>query len=284
MPPELLDLILGYLGCDTGETRRGPGGGEVHVAMEALQWNSWAGERRASIGDWSLPSILAFGLCSRACRLAATRDAVWRKRAEVLERTYRFGSAQANDSVPIPKKNWYCSDSEDEAERAALPAPVPLPKEYVDPRQLDSTFAAKSPFQRYLSLAKFRNRVRTKLEALCDDKDSWSTADRGELLGLVDMAKSTIEFAVEEGYHDEAQSVEECLQKCTVTNAAEQVVKFVIRELDRGVSDHGGLRNNAGRLIVYGFAHGIYPGFPGSREFEWEYALSGLESINPDNF
>ena len=44
------------------------------------------------------------------------------------------------------------------------------------------------------------------------------------------------------------------------------------------------MRNAAGRLIVYGFAHGIYPGFPGSREFEWEYALSGLEALNPDNF
>ena len=36
--------------------------------------------------------------------------------------------------------------------------------------------------------------------------------------------------------------------------------------------------------IVYGFAHGIYPGFPGSREFEWEYALTGFEAINPDYF
>ena len=54
--------------------------------------------------------------------------------------------------------------------------------------------------------------------------------------------------------------------------------------LDQGVNDNGFLRNAAGRLIVYGFAHGIYPGFPGSREFEWEYALSGLEALNPDNF
>ena len=61
------------------------------------------------------------------------------------------------------------------------------------------------------------------------------------------------------------------------------IVQFAIRELDRGLSDHY-VRNAAGRLIVYGFAHGIYPGFPGSREFEWEYALSGLEALNPDNF
>ena len=40
----------------------------------------------------------------------------------------------------------------------------------------------------------------------------------------------------------------------------------------------------AGRLIVYGFAHGIYPGFPGERQFEWEYALSGLDAINPAYF
>ena len=28
----------------------------------------------------------------------------------------------------------------------------------------------------------------------------------------------------------------------------------------------------------------IYPGFPGSREFEWEYAVSGLDAINPAYF
>ena len=28
----------------------------------------------------------------------------------------------------------------------------------------------------------------------------------------------------------------------------------------------------------------IYPGFPGSRAFEWEYALSGLDAINPAYF
>ena len=82
---------------------------------------------------------------------------------------------------------------------------------------------------------------------------------------------------------DRKAAVEEYLQKCTVANAAREVVQFAIRQLDRGLSDHY-VRNAAGRLIVYGFAHGIYPGFPGSREFEWEYALSGLEALNPDNF
>ena len=43
-------------------------------------------------------------------------------------------------------------------------------------------------------------------------------------------------------------------------------------------------RNAAGRLIVYGFAHGIYIGFPGERQFEWEYALSGLQALDPENF
>ena len=57
----------------------------------------------------------------------------------------------------------------------------------------------------------------------------------------------------------------------------------LLDQLDRGLADHYA-RNAAGRLIVYGFAHGIYPGFPGSREFEWEYALSGLEALNPLNF
>ena len=65
---------------------------------------------------------------------------------------------------------------------------------------------------------------------------------------------------------------------------SKEVVQFALRGLDQGVNDNGFLRNAAGRLIVYGFAHGIYPGFPGSREFEWEYALSGLEALNPDNF
>jgi hypothetical protein len=63
----------------------------------------------------------------------------------------------------------------------------------------------------------------------------------------------------------------------------DQIVQFAIRELDRGLSDHY-VRNAAGRLIVYGFAHGIYIGFPGERQFEWEYALSGLQALDPENF
>ena len=108
---------------------------------------------------------------------------------------------------------------------------------------------------------------------------------------MVNIAKESIEFAADEGWHDaDSEPVEEYLQKCTVANAAREVVKFAICELDCGISDHyirPGVRDGggaAGRLIVYGFAHGIYPGFPGSREFEWEYALSGLEALDPDNF
>ena len=73
------------------------------------------------------------------------------------------------------------------------------------------------------------------------------------------------------------------LLKCTVANAAREVVQFAIRQLDRGLSDHY-VRNAAGRLIVYGFAHGVYIGFPGEREFEWEYALSGLDALDPAYF
>ena len=293
LPPELLDQILGNF-CPEGRAwsiRRGPGGGAVHVPMEALKWNSWAGKSRAIIGDWNLPSILALGVGSHACRLAATRDSVWRERAEILDRTYFAGPQNhwqlpAVDAlVPVPQKAWYCSDSEDEDERAAMPAPVPLPEEYVDPRRLDPGFAAKSPFQRYLSLAKFRNRVRVKLESLCDE-GSWSEADRKKLQGLCDLAKESIEFASDEGWYDGdlPQPVGYYYQKCTLENAAKEVVQFALRGLDQGVNDNGFLRNAAGRLIVYGFAHGIYPGFPGSREFEWEYAPSGLEALNPDNF
>ena len=65
--------------------------------------------------------------------------------------------------------------------------------------------------------------------------------------------------------------------------AAREVVQFAIRQLDRGLSDHY-VRNAAGRLIVYGFAHGVYIGFPGEREFEWEYALSGLDALDPAYF
>ena len=257
-------------------------GREVHVAMGSLQWNQWAGKRRAIICDWELPDFFAFGLCSRACRLAATRDAVWRERAEILERTYHYEPTKLHEAVPVPRKAWWCSDSEDEDERAALPAPVPLPDEYVDPRA-DPSFGAGSPFQRYLSLAKFRNRVRVKLESLCVE-DSWSEADRAKLQWLVNIAKESIEFAADEGWHDaDSEPVEEYLQKCTVANAAREVVQFAIRQLDRGLSDHY-VRNAAGRLIVYGFAHGVYIGFPGERQFEWEYALSGLQALDPENF
>ena len=74
-----------------------------------------------------------------------------------------------------------------------------------------------------------------------------------------------------------------CSSCLLMANAAREVVQFAIRQLDRGLSDHY-VRNAAGRLIVYGFAHGIYIGFPGERQFEWEYALSGLQALDPENF
>ena len=127
---------------------------------------------------------------------------------------------------------------------------------------------------------------------MCDE-DTWSEADNAKLQLLCDVAREAIEWRMNEMVDagpDNFQAMEEALAKCTVANAAREVVKFAICELDCGISDHyirPGVRDGggaAGRLIVYGFAHGIYPGFPGSREFEWEYALTGFEAINPDYF
>ena len=82
---------------------------------------------------------------------------------------------------------------------------------------------------------------------------------------------------------DEPQNLLLELPPELLANAAREVVQFAIRQLDRGLSDHY-VRNAAGRLIVYGFAHGVYIGFPGERQFEWEYALSGLDALDPTYF
>ena len=37
-------------------------------------------------------------------------------------------------------------------------------------------------------------------------------------------------------------------------------------------------------MVLFHRRADIYPGFPGSREFEWEYAVSGLDAINPAYF
>ena len=151
----------------------------------------------------------------------------------------------------------YEGESWAEAE-AALPADRRLPDEFVDPMLLDHDgYLELTPFQQYLSLSRFRNRVHQRLISF-GSEDSWNEADRRVLDDLVDNCELAIQVAVDSDLHHPgncSDSVEECLSQCTMVNCARHFVTCIYNRLEEG-----GVVGNVRDLIIGGIANARYPG------------------------
>ena len=193
--------------------------------------------RREWKNDAALTDLLAFGLCSKACRRAATTDALWRERVALLEQTHVCPSE--------PAGAWAWRSQELDA--------------YVDPRIIyPKAYAAYTCFRRYERLAEIRNNVRWKLQRLRNEKH-WTARDREKLAEVSNMAREALEGEQAGEAEDETlpkhdlttctrHSYEDCFKFCESHVVARTIVQFAMRQLDGGVD--GQVRT----LIARGFA------------------------------
>ena len=193
--------------------------------------------RREWKNDAALADLLAFGLCSKACRRAATTDALWRERVALLEQTHVCPSESANAGL------WRSQELD----------------AYVDPRIINpKAYAAYTCFRRYRSLAQIRNNVRWKLQRLRNEKH-WTARDGAKLAEVSNMAREALEGEQAGEAEDETlpkhdlttctrHSYEDCFKFCESHVVARTIVQFAMRQLDGGVD--GQVRT----LIARGFA------------------------------
>ena len=193
--------------------------------------------RREWKNDAALADLLAFGLCSKDARRAATTDALWRERVGLLERTHVCPSESADAGL------WRSQELD----------------AYVDPRIMNpKAYAAYACFRRYRSLAQIRNNVRWKLQRLRNEKH-WTARDREKLAEVSNMAREALE-GEQAGEAEDAtlpkhdlttctrHSFEDCFKFCESHVVARTIVQFAMRQLDGGVD--GQVRT----LIARGFA------------------------------
>ena len=234
--------------------------------------------RREWKNDAALADLLAFGLCSKATRRAATTDALWRERMALLERTHVLTSESADAGLWRP----------------------PSLDAYVDPRIFNpKAYAAATCFRRYKSLAELRNNVRWKLQRLRNEKH-WTTQDRAKLAEVADLAREALEGNQAEEAEDATlpkhdlttctrHSYEDCFKFCEIHNVARTIVQYAMRQLDGGADGH------VRTLIVRGFADVNVTGLISQEsdhdpEDEWDaddnvaFAVSGCGSLNPFRF
>ena len=238
--------------------------------------------RREWKNDAALADLLAFGLCSKACRRAATTDALWRERVGLLERTHVCPSESADAGL------WRSQELD----------------AYVDPRIINpKAYAAYTCFRRYRSLAQIRNNVRWKLQRLRNEKH-WTARDREKLAEVSNMAREALEGEQAGEAEDETlpkhdlttctrHSFEDCFKFCESHVVARAIVQFAMRQLDGGVD--GQVRT----LIARGFAdvdevrliskeEDLDP--VEDPEDEWDaednvaFAVSGCGRLNPFRF
>ena len=193
--------------------------------------------RREWKNDAALADLLAFGLCSKATRRAATTDALWRERIALLERTHVCPSESADAGAWRP----------------------PSLDGFVDPRLFQpKAYAAATCFRRYLGLAEIRNNVRWKLQRLRNEKH-WTTRDRAKLAEVADLAREALEGNQAEEAEDATlpkhdlttctrHSYEDCFKFCEIHIVARTIVQYAMRQLDGGADGH------VRTLIVRGFA------------------------------
>ena len=234
--------------------------------------------RREWKNDAALADLLAFGLCSKDARRAATTDALWRERTALLERTHVLTSESADAGAWRP----------------------PSLDGFVDPRLFQpKAYAAATCFRRYLGLAEIRNNVRWKLQRLRNEKH-WTTRDRAKLAEVADLAREALEGNQAEEAEDATlpkhdlttctrHSYEDCFKFCEIHNVARTIVQYAMRQLDGGADGH------VRTLIVRGFADVNVTGLISQEsdhdpEDEWDaddnvaFAVSGCGSLNPFRF
>ena len=234
--------------------------------------------RREWKNDAALADLLAFGLCSKDARRAATTDALWRERTALLERTHVCPGESADAGAWRP----------------------PSLDGFVDPRLFQpKAYAAATCFRRYLGLAEIRNNVRWKLQRLRNEKH-WTTRDRAKLAEVADLAREALEGNQAEEAEDATlpkhdlttctrHSYEDCFKFCEIHNVARTIVQYAMRQLDGGADGH------VRTLIVRGFADVNVTGLISQEsdhdpEDEWDaddnvaFAVSGCGSLNPFRF